>query len=85
MKDIQIQLQTAKELGVCNDDGIRHINELKGKYSVLLRELRKRKQANKRNRILQKLNFLGCGNSSKSKVLFRYVYCKYILYMKMKI
>lgn len=78
MKDIQIQLQTAKELGVYNDDGIRHVNQLKGKYSVLLRELRKRKQANKRNRILQKFNILGCKNSSKSKVLFN-IYMQLIL------
>lgn len=68
MKDIQLQLQTTKELGVYTDDGIRHVNQLKGKYLVLLRELRKRKQENKRNRILQKFNILEYGNSLKSKV-----------------
>jgi hypothetical protein len=66
MKDIQLQLQMSKELGVYSDDGIRHVNQLKGEYSVLLRELRKRKHKNKR-RILQKM--LGCSNPFKSKVL----------------
>jgi len=65
MKDIQLQLQMAKELEVYNDDGIRHVNQLKGEYSVLLRELRKRKHKNKKN-ILQKM--LGCSNPFKSKV-----------------
>jgi len=67
MKDIQLQLQMAKELGVYNDDGLRHVNQLKGEYSVLLRELRKRKHKNKRH-ILQKM--MGCSNPFKTKVLF---------------
>lgn len=67
MKDIQLKLQTSKELGVCNDEQVRHVNQLKGEYSVLLRELRKRKHANKRH-ILQKFNILGCTNTYKSKV-----------------
>lgn len=65
MKDIQLQLQMAKELGVYNDDGLRHVNQLKGEYSVLLRELRKRKHKNKRH-ILQKI--LGCSNPFKTKL-----------------
>jgi len=67
MKDIQLQLQMAKELGVYNDDGIRHVNQLRGEYSILLRELRKRKHKNKRN-IVQKI--LGCSNPFNTKVLF---------------
>jgi len=67
MKDIQLQLQMAKELDVYNDNGLRHVNQLKGEYSVLLRELRKRKPKNKRH-ILQKI--LGCSNPFKTKVLF---------------
>lgn len=67
MKDIQLQLQMAKELGVYNDDGIRHVNHLRGEYSILLRELRKRKHKNKRN-IVQKI--LGCSNHFNTKVLF---------------
>lgn len=67
MKDIQLQLQMAKELGIYNDDGLRHVNQLRGEYSVLLRELRKRKQKNKRH-ILQKM--MGCSNLFKTKVLF---------------
>lgn len=70
MKDIQLQMQMAKELGVYNDDGVRHVNQLKGEYSLLIRELRKRKHVNKRRRILQKCNITGCTNSLKSKVLF---------------
>lgn len=68
MKDIQSQLQIAKEGGVYSDDGIRRVNKLKGEYSVLLRELRKRKHANKSRRILQKFNISGCTKSIKSKV-----------------
>jgi len=67
MKDIQLQLQKAKELGVYNDDGIRHVNQLRGEYSIFLRELRKRKHKNKRN-IVQKI--LGCSNPFNTKVLF---------------
>lgn len=81
MKSIQLQLQMAKELGVYNDDGIGHVNKLKGKYSVLLRELRKRKQVNKRRRILQKFNILGCTSSFKSKVLFFFVCNVYYVYL----
>ncbi|KAL5233501.1 hypothetical protein ACI65C_000911 [Semiaphis heraclei] len=65
MKDIQLQLQMAKELGVYNDDGIRHVNHLRGEYSILLRELRKRKHKNKRN-IVQKI--LGCSNHFNTKL-----------------
>jgi len=77
MKDIQLQLQMAKELGVYNDDGIRHVNQLRGEYSVLLRELRKRKHKNKKN-IVQKM--LGCSNPFNSKVY--YFYHLIILLMK---
>lgn len=70
MKGIQLQLQMATERGVYNDDEIRHINQLKGEYSILLRELRKRRHANKRKRILQKFDLFGCRNSLKSKVIF---------------
>lgn len=69
MKDIQFQLQMANELGVYNDDRIRRVNQLRGEYSVLLRELRKRKHKNKR-RILQKV--MGCSNPLKSKVYIIY-------------
>lgn len=71
MKDIQVQLQIATELGVYNDDGLRHVNKLKGEYSVLLRELRKRKHVNKGKRILQKFNIFGVSNSLKTKVLHK--------------
>lgn len=65
MKDIQLQLQMAKELGNCyTDAGQRHADKIKGEYSTLLRELRKRKNSNKR-RFFKKLNILGCKNSSK--------------------
>lgn len=74
MKDVQLQLQMAKEHGVYGDDGTRHVNKLKGEYSVLLRELRKRKHANKGRRILQKFNILKCTNSLKSKVMFARLY-----------
>jgi len=67
LKDIQLQLQMAKELGIYNDDGIRHVNQLRGEYSILLRELRKRKHKNKRNIVLQ---MLGCSNLFNTKVLF---------------
>lgn len=70
MKDIQLQLQMAMELNVYNDNGLIHINKLKGEYSVLLRELRKRKHVNKKKRILHKFNILGCTNSLGSKVVF---------------
>lgn len=69
MKNIQIQLQMAKELGDYNDDGTRHVNQLKSEYSVLLRELRKRKHMNKRRRIVQKFNIMGCKNPLKATVL----------------
>lgn len=59
MKDIQIQLQMAMELNVFGDDGLRHMNRLKNDYSILFRELRKRKHANKRRHILHKFNILG--------------------------
>lgn len=70
MKGIQLQLQKATERGVYNDDEVRHINQLKGEFSILLQELRKRRHANKRRRILQKIDILGCRNSLKSKVMF---------------
>lgn len=70
MKDIQLQLQMARESGIHNDDGIRHVNQLKGEYSVLIRELRKRKHANKRRPIFQKCNITGYTNAFKSKVSY---------------
>lgn len=70
MKNIQLQLQMAKELGDYNNNGTRHVNQLKSEYSVLLRELRKRKHKNKRKRIIQKINIMGCTNPLKSTVLF---------------
>lgn len=69
MKNIQIQLQMAKELGDYNNDGTRHVNQLKSDYSVLLRELRKRKHINKKRRIVQKFNIMGCTNPLKATVL----------------
>lgn len=73
MTDIQLQLQSAKErrdVRDDDDDGVRHVNRLKGKYLILLRELRKRKQETKRNRILRKFDIFQYGNSLKSKVRY---------------
>lgn len=69
MKNIQIQLQMAKELGDYNDNGTRRVNQLKSEYSVLFRELRKRKHTNKRKRIVQKFNIMSCTNPLKTTVL----------------
>lgn len=69
MKDIQLQLQMAKELGSCyNNDRERHVNKIKMEYSVLLRELRKRKNSNKRH-IFKKMKILGWTNSSKVLII----------------
>lgn len=68
MKGIQLQLQIATEHGIFNHERLRHVNKLKGEYSVLFRELRKRKHVNKGKRILQRFNVFEVSNSLKSKV-----------------
>lgn len=70
MKGIQLKLQKATERGVYNDEEIRHINQLKGEYSILLRELRKRRHTVKKRCVLQKIDLLRCRNSFKLKVIF---------------
>ncbi|XP_050434285.1 uncharacterized protein LOC126841720 isoform X2 [Adelges cooleyi] len=73
MKDIQMKLQTAKELGVFSDEAIGYANQLKYEYSTLLRELRKRKKTRQRKSVWQMCHFDGCcaGARLKSKFGFQ--------------